>query len=108
MGWPTTDTAEDPLMAQSCSKPVLPITPSWPSFSVHVQRRWHGIGPAPLEWGVVDQIGLAQNHSKPMIPVAMGWPTADTANDPLMAQSYPKAALLIAPSWPSFSAHNQC
>jgi hypothetical protein len=48
-GWPTADTVDDPLTAQHCPKEALPIALSWPSFYVHVLRRWHRIGPAPIE-----------------------------------------------------------
>jgi hypothetical protein len=108
MGWPTADVADDPLMAQSYPKAALPIAPSWPSFSAHDQRRWHGISPAPLEWGIVDDIGLAQNYSKAVLLVVAGWPTTDPADDPLMAQSYPKAALPVASCRPSSSVNIRC
>jgi hypothetical protein len=71
-GWPTPDTADNPLMAQIYPKAVLPIASSWPSSSVHMQCQWQGIGPAPLKWGIVDDIGLAQNHSKAVLLVGRG------------------------------------
>jgi hypothetical protein len=50
-----------------------------------------------------DGIELAQLLLNKILLMALGWLTADTAHDPLVAQSCPKAALSIALSWLSYS-----